>query len=643
MFLGTSKAEEETLRAAATAPRENRLLYVSTDPSALSAYETASEFGDEPYDDTLALPNDSLEQESDDGDNDTIEFPQEESAQTPRHSIMDDENLIESMQRYLPFDPTGMTENELNRVGIERSERGESLIPTKTLTTATHIDVRDLDYDDDNDPASPFNWPTWKKWFVTLVIANVCLCVSLGSSLYVSAVPELIFIHHSLETLTISGLSFYLLGLGLGPTIAAPISEIIGRRWIYLISFTGSMLFAMGVGLSKNMREILVLRFFGGFIGSPPMALAGGTIADIWSNDPKDLALAMYLFCLCPFLGIVIGPIVGGFAAQEKNWQWTMWVYLMFCGAVLPCLLLCPETFKPAILASRAKKRNIAVVKPKFSLKETLIMYLGRPLEMLVVEPIVCFTSIYIAFVFAILFCFFEAFPIIFRGVYGMSMGISGLTFIGVGLGLMLGVVVNLARHARAAAKKARAHETGEKIPWDEPEAQLFTVKVGSVFLPISLFWLAWTSRKSIHWIVPTLAGVPFGFGLMGVFLGIISYYAFAFPPIYVASAISANNLLRFIVAAVFPLFVLQMYSKLHIDWATSLFAFIALAMVPIPFLFDIYGERLRLNSKYGYVALFKKLAEEKERNQAQELTKSISATEDKSLPLTSSQVADRV
>ena len=706
MLLGTSKAEEELLRAAATAPRENRLLYVSTDPSALSAYETASEFGNEPYDDTLAFRNDSLEQESDDGDNDTIEFSQEESAQTTRHSMSDarysgvsqtattdtadavphsrssllgmrgtgnepskstddglediagqapggsadsnaertdDKNLIQSMQSNFPFDPTGMTENELNRLGFERSRRGESLISAKTLTTATHIDVRDLDYDDDNDPPSPFNWPTWKKWFVTLVIAKTTFCVALNSPLYVAAVPELMSIHHSLETLTLSGLSFYLLGVGFGSTIAAPISEIIGRRWIYLISFPGSMLFAMGVGLSKNLREILVLRFFDGLCSSPPIVLCGGTVLDIWSNDGKNMVLAMYLFFFCPFLGCIIGPSVGGFAAQEKNWQWTMWVYLMFCGAVLPWLLLCPETFKPAILARRAKKRNIAIVYPKFSLKETLIMYLGRPWEMLVVEPIVGFSSIYLAIVYAFLFCFYEVYPFIFQGIYGMSMGISGLTFFGIGLGLVLGIVVNSVRHVRATAKKARAHESGEEIPWDEPEAQLFIFKVGSVFLPISLFWLAWTSRESIPWIVPTLAGVPFGFGLMCVFPGIIFYYAFTFPPIYFASAISAINLLRFILAAVFPHFVPQMYSKLDIDWATSLFAFIALAMVPIPFFFAIYGERLRLRSKFGYVALFKKLAKEKKRKQAQELTTSISATEDQSLPRNSSQVANRV
>lgn len=699
-ILGTSVAEEEPLRSAARPMSEGRLSFVSTNPSSLSAYETASEFGDEHF--TRPVPLDastlnahcgqSLNYEDND-DTETIELAHDD-ATTPRHSLhlarapsvqsspaldtinisakpdadaaeaekssfvrtdtpnhesnyesdlrkhavtnaynqeellshaqlekvqtMDDEDLILPVQQRMPLDPSGLSENDLNRVVTERSERGEPIMLERTLTTATHIDVRDLEFDGEDDKANPFNWPSWKKWLVTFTIANTCLCISLGSSLYVAAVPALMKIHHASETLVISGLTFYLVGLALGPAIAAPISEVIGRRWIYVTLFPASMLFAMGVGLAKNIRTILILRFFCGFFASPPMALAGGTITDIWSNSPLGLALAMSLFCLSPFLGPIIGPIVGGFAAEHKNWQWTMWVYLMFSGAVLPFLLACPETFKVAILDARAKKRGINVIKPKFSFKDALNRYLARPLEMLVVEPIVCFTSIYIAFVFAVLFGFFEAYPIIFHGLYRMDPAVSSLPFIGVGVGLVLGVLMNILYKRTLFMKKMKnASNPDAQSEWEPPESQLKIVKVGAILLPISLFWLAWTSRKNIHWIAPTLAGIPFGFGLMWIFLGVISYYAYSFPPAYVASAISANNLLRYLLAAVFPLFVVQMYDKLHIDWATSLFAFISLAMVPIPFIFERYGERIRLKSKYGYVAYFRNLAEEEENAKA--------------------------
>lgn len=707
-------------------PSQNpRLLYASTGISTLSAYETASDFSDR------FPPQDS---DNEDGDNDTIEFENDESA-TPRHSLtftrddensitqfpasagpitdesskaksmaissdvgvlkleispihvnsatmansanlrskgdpkshllsrmlsdslpgvpvpvsgasvaninssgtsIDHENSIIPVSSHIPFDPTGMDEGTLNRIATEHSERGESIIMTRTLTNATHIDVRDLEYDDENDKANPFNWPAWKKWLVTLTVANTCLCVSLGTSLYVAAVPALMKIHKVSETLAISGVTFYLLGLALGPVMAAPLSEVYGRRWIYFVTFPASMLFAMGVGLSKNMHSILILRFFCGLVGSPPMALCAGTISDIWSNDPMDLSLAMSIFCLCPFLGPIIGPIVGGFAAEHKNWQWTMWVYLMFSGFVLPFLLAVPETFKPAILEARAKKRGLRIIKAKFNLKNALVSYLGRPLEMLVVEPIVCFTSIYCAFVFAVLFGFFEAYPIIFFKLYRMDAAVSSLPFIGVGIGLMVGVALHAFLSRKAFKQKLKiAQETNSSPKWDKPEVYLKTVAVGAVFLPISLFWLAWTSRRLIHWIVPTLAGMPFGFGLIWIFLGIVSYYAYSFPPAYVASALSANNLLRYVMAAVFPLFIVQMYTRLHIDWATSLLAFIALLMLPIPFVFIKYGEKMRLRSKYGYVAFFRAIAAEEAKANA-EKSEGITPAEQKYSSLTS-------
>jgi ABC-type transport system involved in cytochrome bd biosynthesis fused ATPase/permease subunit len=110
------------------------------------------------------------------------------------------------------------------------------------------------------------------------------------------------------------------------------------------------------------------------------------------------------------------------------------------------------------------------------------------------------------------------------------------------------------------------------------------------------------------------MAGVPFGFGLILIFFATISYFSMTYPPLSLASALAANNFLRYILASVFPLFITQMYSKLHIDWATTLFAFIALAMVPVPWIFEKWGPTLRQKSVYGFAAMFKKAQEENER-----------------------------
>jgi hypothetical protein len=68
---------------------------------------------------------------------------------------------------------------------------------------------------------------------------------------------------------------------------------------------------------------------------------------------------------------------------------------------------------------------------------------------------------------------------------------------------------------------------------------------------------------------------------------------------IYAASALAANTVLRSLVGALLPLAGRTMYMALGLGWGNSLLAFIALAMCPIPFIFYIYGERIRTSPRF--------------------------------------------
>lgn len=484
------------------------------------------------------------------------------------------------------------------------------------------IDPKTLNWDGPQDMDNPHNWPGWKKWYTTMTAAILCLVVTMGSSLYVTGVTEMVLRYGMNQTLALSGLTFYLLGLA--TVIGAPLSEVFGRKPIYLCSLPLSMLFEMGVGLSNgHMRIILPLRFLSGVFASPALSIASGTIVDIFDID--QISIAMTFFCTAPFLGPIISPVVGGFATEEKGWRWSTWIQLLAGGMIMPFIIFMPETNKTVILIKRAKKRNVNLKKPtkeemKQFLKLTLTITVFRPLKMLVVEPIVLVFSIYVAFIFAVLFAFFEAYPLIFRGIYGMGIGTSGLTFIGIGIGLWIGACFYLWFDRRYFFPKApngiidthfhdikrttpmRGHrdQHGHLIPL-KPERFLNVTKIGSFALPIALFWLGWTSRASVHWMAPVAAGVPFGFGLILIFFSVIMYFSTSYPPLVVASAMAANNMLRYVVSCVFPLFTIQMYEKMGIDWASSFFGFVCIAMIPVPWIFSRYGPYMRKVSKFGF------------------------------------------
>jgi hypothetical protein len=93
-------------------------------------------------------------------------------------------------------------------------------------------------------------------------------------------------------------------------------------------------------------------------------------------------------------------------------------------------------------------------------------------------------------------------------------------------------------------------HADGKPV-W--PEARLPSTFIGAALLPIALFWFAWTSYPTLHWIGPILAGIPYGFSQILLFLGILNYLADCYLQ-YAASALAANSLLRSILGATFPL-----------------------------------------------------------------------------------------
>jgi len=187
----------------------------------------------------------------------------------------------------------------------------------------------------------------------------------------------------------------------------------------------------------------------------------------------------------------------------------------------------------------------------------------------------------------------FSAFPIVYQQNRGWSPGIGGLAFLGVAVG-MIGAVAYSTWDNKRYAKVSDEYQG-----FAPPEARLPICMIGGIAIPIGLFWFAWTNYPSIHWMASIAAGVPFGFGMVLVFLGIMNYLIDAYT-IFAASVLAANAVMRSIFGAVFPLFTTQMYDALGIHWASTIPAFLAFVCVPFPFLFYKYGPAIRVRCKYA-------------------------------------------
>ncbi|GAA5932784.1 hypothetical protein JCM1841_006402 [Sporobolomyces salmonicolor] len=455
---------------------------------------------------------------------------------------------------------------------------------------------------EEGDPENPQNWSPAKKWAITANVAVSTLCVAFGSSIYAGGLGDLlVYFKTSQEVITL-GLSLYVLGFALGPLLWAPFSEQWGRILIFRFTYFPFAAFHIGAACARNLETMLICRFLAGFFGASPLTNSGGTIGDLFSAS--DRALAMSLFALAPFMGPVLGPIVGGYLGANASWRWLFWLLTIFSFVMYALGLLTPETYAPVLLRRRAAKlqkengqvyRSMYDLHPMFSapFTEKMKTALHRPFVLLFKEMIVLLFSLYAAVIYGILYLMFGAFPIVFELERGWGSGAAGLPFIGVGVGMVLACVANLWDNKRYVRNLVA---NGGSLP---PEARLPMCCVGGCALPIGLFWFAWTTLPSVHWIVPIIASAPFGFGMVLVFLSMMSYLVDAYL-MYAASALASNAVLRSIFGAVFPLFTSYLFSGLGTQWALSLIAFLSLALAPIPFIFYYYGARIRAHSTFA-------------------------------------------
>lgn len=271
---------------------------------------------------------------------------------------------------------------------------------------------------------------------------------------------------------------------------------------------------------------------------------------------------------------------------------------------MLVTIVFARETYHPVIKRRRAKQLGIVLpaedLRPDIPWSQRIYNFITigliRPLHMLVAEPIIGLSCLYVACEFATLFSFFAAVPFVFQIVYGFGREDCGLVFISIVVGSVLGLLTVLLTDIFIYKKRQVPRFHPSPPP---PEHRLYAAMIGSFGLPIGLFWFGWSGYHGVHWISTVLAIVPFAWGNICIFISLMQYMGDTYTGSIVASGASANSLARYSLASVFPLFTIQMYEKLGINWASSLLGFVAIALLPVPWLFFKFGPRIRAHSRY--------------------------------------------
>ncbi|MCJ1415061.1 hypothetical protein MMC32_001391 [Xylographa parallela] len=492
------------------------------------------------------------------------------------------------------FSDTSPNKDEYAR-DIEKVELEEGI-------SAQPTEARDLnivDWDGPNDPLKAVNWSKKEKWSTIGCLSAMTFITPLASSMFAPGVPQVLSDFNSDDALLGSFVvSVYILGYATGPLIVAPLSECYGRKWVYHATNVLFVIFTVACAVASNLNMLIGFRFLAGCAGSAVLTMGGGTVADMFRQEERGSAIA--LFSAGPLLGPVVGPVAGGFLSQAKGWRWVFWVIAMFAGAIaILCFWVLRESYPTIILERKARKLRKetgnqslrSILHSGLSPFNLFKRSITRPAKMLFFSPIVLLLSIDMAIVYGYLYLLFTTITEVFQSTYHFSQGSVGLTYLGLGIGMFLGLGIFGAASDYILKRQSAKGEM-------KPEYRLPPMIPGAFFIPIGLFIYGWTAEKHVFWFVPILGSSLVGLGLLATFLPIQTYLVDAFT-IHAASALAANTVLRSLVGALLPLAGPTMYAKLGLGWGNSLLGFIAVAMLPIPWILLIYGERIRTSPRF--------------------------------------------
>lgn len=176
------------------------------------------------------------------------------------------------------------------------------------------------------------------------------------------------------------------------------------------------------------------------------------------------------------------------------------------------------ETYEVVLLnrkaASRRKETGNLNLKSKTDLglapAALLKLNLVRPIKLLFLSPIVLSLSVFTALVFGLTYLLFTTFPMVFEEQYGFSSGLSGLAYLGLGIGMIFGVIL----FSKLSDKMLKQQAGGKEM---KPEYRLPLMVYVTPVVPIGFFWYGWSAQEHVHWIVPILGTALIGIGSLFV------------------------------------------------------------------------------------------------------------------------------
>ncbi|OJD30868.1 multidrug transporter [Diplodia corticola] len=527
----------------------------------------------------------------------------------------------------------------------------------------SHSEKSIVTWDGPADPENPFNWPSSRKWRVTLLACSITFLSGLSGTALAPTAPLLTATFHlppdSSRTIppTYYPIFAWTLSAGVVPLLLLPLMETrYGVRTPYILCVLVLALSTIPQALAPGGAYplLVAIRVLSGGAAGVLQNVTGGIVGDVWAGPrARSLPVALYIWALVG--GLMAGTVAGGGTVWGANvddegkegvgkgglsWRYVCWWQLAVYAALVPIAYLAlPETRGSVILSRRAASVRHSTGRQDvraegeeeehhLSIVALLQDAVGRPLRMLTTEPLVACSTLWSAFCFGNALLFTQSIPRVYGELYGWESWRSGVVqaglLTGVTLGLVVGAPVQDAWYftTSSSAKTTecqspdseKAAENGVGVGGAEeeeeeetflPEARLYlAVPASFLCLAGGLFLYAWTALPALHWLAPTAGLVLVGAGIFTVVTAASNYVEDAYSR-YAASALAGVAFGENLTGAFLPLAEQALYARLGLRWAGCLLAFVAVGLSFAPVVLVWKGGAIRARSPFIGEAMY--------------------------------------
>ncbi|OBA17511.1 uncharacterized protein OGAPODRAFT_15756 [Ogataea polymorpha] len=486
-----------------------------------------------------------------------------------------------------------------------------------------------------DNPYHPFNWPVWQKYLITIIYCTLQTYVTLTSTSYV-AVEFLVQERFGVSTqVSALGQSMFILGTAIGPAFLGPLSDIGGRKWVYVFSTLLYVIFNFGCAYPKNMPMLAIFMFIIGLCGSTALSNVAGTIGDLFGNsDMASQPMALFVFSANtgPSIGGVVGEAIG--ENLSLGYKWVFLINIIIGAAFFVGLMFVPETLPRIVIPERMavegkdvppviirefkyffntltgrdqdflnevadpKDPNTTIVVEKVSAINEIKFVFVMALKMMVTEPIIIFLGLFNGFAYGLLFLYLDGIFTVF--VYNNNLSYMGAEVTYLNFVVGAACVVCLVPIQTWLFSRDRKKNGG--VP--RPEARFLISLVTVWGFPISLFWFAFTCDGSVNYWSPIVAGFVLAIADPLLWLAMLNYIIDSYSEAGLSnSGIAAFTIPSFSIAAALAHAGIAMFEDMSAQWAMATLAFISLLVVVLVYVFYFFGARLRASSKLARIS----------------------------------------